>query len=227
METKNVLVVLAGALVISLIVSLAVVGNFTGTGYAVGDTVRTQNIYERAIKPSAFTLGRVQHTINVLDISENKVAFGVDGVKEDIIIHVGEQAYAERNGIGLSITPLSVGKNFYSKAEYAVFQVTEVPVPSSSGLECDIEDTTWDNLATRECDEGFTCVSGYIFGNIFGNNKQDIMMWPYICGKGGQGIPINELKVKEKYSYVGFGDVNQINITRKDAMLVCCRVASA
>ncbi|HLC87249.1 MAG TPA: hypothetical protein VJH65_03190, partial [Candidatus Nanoarchaeia archaeon] len=124
METKNVLVVLAGALVLSLIVSLAVVGGFKGTGYAVGDTVRTQNIYEGASKPSTFTLGGVKHTINVLDISEN-VAFIVDGVKEDTItLLTGQESGIDRD-IDLLFTLLYTGKNFFGK-EYAVFQVTEV-----------------------------------------------------------------------------------------------------
>jgi len=138
METKNVLVVLAGALVLSLIVSLAVVGGFKGTGYAVGDTVRTQNIYEGASKPSTFTLGGVKHTINVLDISEN-VAFIVDGVKEDTItLLTGQESGIDRD-IDLLFTLLYTGKNFFGK-EYAVFQVTEVdfvevqPVPSGEGI---------------------------------------------------------------------------------------------
>src|SRR3989344_7084646 len=126
METKNVLVVLAGALVLSLIVSLAVVGGFKGTGYAVGDTVRTQNIYEGASKPSTFTLGGVKHTINVLDISEN-VAFIVDGVKEDTItLLTGQESGIDRD-IDLLFTLLYTGKNFFGK-EYAVFQVTEVDI---------------------------------------------------------------------------------------------------
>jgi len=62
METKNVLVVLAGALVLSLIVSLAVVGGFKGTGYAVGDTVKVR-VAEG--KSGTFSLGGVKHTITV------------------------------------------------------------------------------------------------------------------------------------------------------------------
>ena len=143
METKNVLVVLAGALVLSLIVSLAVLGNFKGTGYAVGDTVKTPAIYEGTSK--SFTLGGVSYTLYVSDISIQDFAGGTKLAdfnlenKQTLTVKEGESAVVKlqeyAGGKSLEVKLLYIRSNIFKK-NYAVFQVTEVepvevqPVPS-------------------------------------------------------------------------------------------------
>src|SRR3989344_6101869 len=131
MEIKNVLVVLAGALVLTLIVSLAVVGNFKGSGYAVGDTVKTPVIYEGAVRE--FVIGQFAHRIVVRDVdSSGAVYFELDGsekyriIKGETIQLVGRILVPSQSN-DFDVTLLYTGKNIFGR-EYAVFQVTEVAV---------------------------------------------------------------------------------------------------
>ncbi|HLC86774.1 MAG TPA: hypothetical protein VJH65_00655 [Candidatus Nanoarchaeia archaeon] len=118
METKNVLVVLAGALVLSLIVSLAVVGGFKGTGYAVGDTTKVTV----PIGSKTFNFAGASHTIRVTSIIGNKIEGSFDGQKISL-----EAGTSESVTIGNKIKVISAGvKYFYRKS--AVFQLTEVDI---------------------------------------------------------------------------------------------------
>ena len=121
METKNVLVVLAGALVLSLIVSLAVVGGFKGTGYAVGDTVKVR-VAEG--KSGTFSLGGVKHTITV------SKTFRYQQYPSANVIVDGDTTYGIQVGGSIS-TPsnlkVTVDKiTSFFRRDYVSFTVTEV-----------------------------------------------------------------------------------------------------
>ncbi|HLC86751.1 MAG TPA: hypothetical protein VJH65_00540 [Candidatus Nanoarchaeia archaeon] len=124
METKNVLVVLAGALVLSLIVSLAVVGNFKGTGYAVGDTVKVR-VAEG--KSWTFSLGGNIYEIGVTSAdTKSKLAnFKVNG---EVFQNVreGDKKINVKGNLQINVDKI----NSFFRTEYVYFTVTEVEIVS-------------------------------------------------------------------------------------------------
>ena len=123
METKNVLVVLAGALVLSLIVSLAVVGNFKGIGYAVGDSVRVVILEGRG---SIFTLDGIKHIISFKSVKEDK---------ETAVINIDGQLFSLKNGNIIAIGNLELKLSSLSKIRFfnkwkAILDIKEIEVKS-------------------------------------------------------------------------------------------------
>ncbi|HLC87279.1 MAG TPA: hypothetical protein VJH65_03340 [Candidatus Nanoarchaeia archaeon] len=125
METKNVLVVLAGALVLSLIVSLAVVGGFKGTGYTVGDTVKVR-VAEG--KSGTFSLGGVKRIINVVSANSQTVNFNIDNTPLDNIL-VDSTKNVIVGNLQISIDKVT---SFFGR-DYVYFTVTEVAIERVTG----------------------------------------------------------------------------------------------
>jgi len=131
METKNVLVVVGVAVVLSVIVSLAVVGNLKGTGYAVGDTTKVR-VAEG--KNGTFSLGGVKHTISVsfADAKTGRVNFSIDNTLTKSTSVGGSVNYVGVESIYGQNFEATVDKitSFFGR-DYVYFTVKEIPVNAS------------------------------------------------------------------------------------------------